>query len=400
MKKILFVINTLGRAGAETALIELLNHLDVDEYEISLYVLLGQGEMISKVPQKIHVKNKKICTDSVLSSAGRQKMLLTSLAALFRNGHTGEKIAYIIKNLCVMKKTGKIQPDKLLWRVVSDGANRFDEKFDLAVAYLEGGSTYYVADHVNAKKKAAFVHIAYGDSGYTREMDRGCYEKMDVIYTVSKETRRHFLEFYPEYEKKVQIFHNIIDSERIEREAKKPGGFSDSYDGVRILTVGRLAYQKAYDIAVQAMRQIKDAGYQARWYIIGEGAERKALEKQIAELGLQADFVLLGMKENPFPYYAQCDLYVHATRFEGKSIAIQEAQMLGCAVIASDCAGNREQMEDGVDGLLCPLTPEGIAKKIEELIDDTTKKERLAAAAKQKANGQTEDIQRLLDLMK
>ena len=74
--------------------------------------------------------------------------------------------------------------------------------------------------------------------------------------------------------------------------------------------------------------------------------------------------------------------------------------MLGCAVIASDCAGNREQMEDGVDGLLCPLTPEGIAKKIEELIDDTTKKERLAAAAKQKANGQTEDIQRLLDLMK
>ena len=400
MKKILFVINTLGRAGAETALIELLNHLDVDEYEISLYVLLGQGEMISKVPQKIHVKNKKICTDSVLSSAGRQKMLLTSLAALFRNGHTGEKIAYIIKNLCVMKKTGKIQPDKLLWRVVSDGADRFDEKFDLAVAYLEGGSTYYVADHINAKKKAAFVHIAYGDSGYTREMDRGCYEKMDVIYTVSKETRRHFLEFYPEYEKKVQIFHNIIDSERIEREAKKPGGFSDSYDGVRILTVGRLAYQKAYDIAVQAMRQIKDAGYQARWYIIGEGAERKALEKQIAELGLQADFVLLGMKENPFPYYAQCDLYVHATRFEGKSIAIQEAQMLGCAVIASDCAGNREQMEDGVDGLLCPLTPEGIAKKIEELIDDTTKKERLAAAAKQKANGQTEDIQRLLDLMK
>ena len=153
MKKILFVINTLGRAGAETALIELLNHLDVDEYEISLYVLLGQGEMISKVPQKIHVKNKKICTDSVLSSAGRQKMLLTSLAALFRNGHTGEKIAYIIKNLCVMKKTGKIQPDKLLWRVVSDGADRFDEKFDLAVAYLEGGSTYYVADHVNAKKK-------------------------------------------------------------------------------------------------------------------------------------------------------------------------------------------------------------------------------------------------------
>lgn len=400
MKKILFVINTLGRAGAETALIELLNHLDTEEYEISLYVLLGQGEMISKVPQKVRVKNKKICNDSVLSSVGRRKLLETSVLALIRNGHTIEKIGYLMKNLRVMQKTGKIQPDKLLWRVISDGADRFNETFDLAVAYLEGGSAYYVADHVNAKKKAAFIHIAYGDSGYTREMDRDCYEKMDMIYTVSKETRRHFLEFYPEYEKKVQVFHNLIDSERIEREAKKPGGFSDSYDGIRILTVGRLAYQKAYDIAIQAMKQIKDAGYQARWYIVGEGSERKTLEKQIAELGLQADFVLLGMKENPFPYYAQCDLYVHATRFEGKSIAIQEAQTLGCTVIASDCAGNREQIEDGVDGLLCPLTPEGIAEKIEELIDDAAEKNRLAAAAKRKANGQTEDIQRLLDLMK
>lgn len=148
------------------------------------------------------------------------------------------------------------------------------------------------------------------------------------------------------------------------------------------------------------MKRIKDAGYRARWYIVGEGSERKALEKQIAESGLQKDFVLLGLKENPFPYYAQCDLYVHATRFEGKSIAIQEAQTLGCAVIASDCAGNREQIEDGIDGLLCPLTPEGIADRIEELIDEPAKKGRLAAAAKQKVNGQTEEIQRLLDLMK
>ena len=102
---------------------------------------------------------------------------------------------------------------------------------------------------MNAKKKAAFVHIAYGNSGYTREMDRDCYEKMDQIFTVSQETRRHFLEFYPEYEKKVQVFHNILDTDRIAREAQLPGGFSDSYTGIRILTVGRLAYQKAYDIA-------------------------------------------------------------------------------------------------------------------------------------------------------
>lgn len=80
--------------------------------------------------------------------------------------------------------------------------------------------------------------------------------------------------------------------------------------------------------------------------------------------------MLLGAVENPYPYYAQADLYVHATRFEGKSIAIQEAQVLGCPVIASDCNGNREQIESGVDGILCKLSPEDIAKCIEELIAD------------------------------
>ena len=151
MKKILFVINTLGRAGAETALLELLNHLDTEKYEISLYVLLGQGEMISRVPPEVHIKNKRICEDSVLSGAGRRKLLQTSVMALFRHGHTIGKIRYLMKNLRVMKRAGKIQPDKLLWRVLSDGADRLDETFDLAVAYLEGGSAYYVADHVNAK---------------------------------------------------------------------------------------------------------------------------------------------------------------------------------------------------------------------------------------------------------
>ena len=203
-----------------------------------------------------------------------------------------------------------------------------------------------------------------------------------------------------EYEKKVQVFHNILDTDRIAREAQLPGGFSDSYTGIRILTVGRLAYQKAYDIAIPAMKKIREDGYEARWYVLGEGSERNALEKQIAELGLQEDFQLPGAKENLFPYYAQCDLYVHATRFEGKSIAIQEAQTLGCAVIASDCAGNREQIGDGEDGLLCTLTPEGIAEEVEELLDDPKKRERLGAAAKQKMNGQTEEIWKLLNLMK
>lgn len=109
---------------------------------------------------------------------------------------------------------------------------------------------------------------------------------------------------------------------------------------------------------------------------------------------------MLGAVENPYPYYAQADLYVHATRFEGKSIAIQEAQVLGCPVIASDCNGNREQIESGVDGILCKLSPEDIAKCIEELIADPKKRQIYAKCARERNKENKEEINQLLTMMR
>ena len=120
-KKILFVINTLGHAGAEVALMELLRNLSPEQYEVSLLVLLGQGDMVKE----------------------------------------------------------------LLWRVAAVGAPRIREHFDLAVAYLEGGSAYYVADYIDADRKAAFIHIDYNLAGYNRELDQDCYLKYDRIFGVS-----------------------------------------------------------------------------------------------------------------------------------------------------------------------------------------------------------------------
>ena len=399
MKKILFVINTLGHAGAETALIELLNTLDKKEYEISLFVLMGQGEMLERVPKEVKLLNKLFNESSVLSAKGRSMMLRTVCRSFLKNGNTIKKVHYTGKIYRDMRRKKRVQVDKILWRVISDGCERFDETYDLAVAYLEGGSTYYVADHVKAKRKAAFVHIAYGSTGYTREMDRDCYEKMDLIFTVSDEVKKHFLKVYPQYQDKTAVFHNIINQDKIKKLAVSGEGFRDHYQGIRILTVGRLTYQKAYDVAIEAMKIVKDAGYQARWYVLGEGSERTMLEKKIEDLGLKEEFLLQGVASNPFPYFAQTDIYVHATRFEGKSIAIQEAQTLGCAIIASDCNGNREQIEDGTDGILCELTPESIAENIIRLIEDTGLRARIEEAAKNKKIEYKEDIEKLLKLM-
>ena len=392
MKKILFVINTMGQAGAETALLELLKKIDGSEYDVYLYVLMGQGEMSGKVPRNVRVLNRSLSDLSVLTGRGRVRMALTVFCSFWIHGRWCGKLWDLIRNFADMVKGKRFELSKLFWRILSDGAERFETKFDLAVAYLEGGAAYYVADHVKADKKIAFVHIDYEHAGYTRRMDRACWEQYNRIFAVSEEVKEHFQTFYPEYAEKVRVFYNYIDQNSIRIRAEEPGGFSDDFEGMRLLTVGRLVYQKAYDVAIEAMNIVKQSGWKARWYVLGEGEQRRFLERKIKELGLKEEFLLLGAVGNPYPYYKQTDLYIHATRFEGKSIAIQEAQTLGCAIIASDCNGNREQIIDGKDGVLCALTPEDIAGSIVRLLKDKRSREKLGMMAKAKRIPQKQEL--------
>lgn len=399
-KKALFVINTLGHAGAEVALLELMKQLDPQQYELSLYVLLGQGELVNRLPQHVKLLNQKFMPVSVLSKAGKKNMTMTCLVALFKKAALIRYFPYLLSNLLDMIRSRKIHVDKLLWRILADGAWRPTKRYDLAVAFLEGGSAYYVADYVNARKKAVFFHVDYQLAGYTRKLDQDCYLKFDQIFAVSGEVKQHFLQAYPECRDKTAIFHNIIDVREIWEKSLLDGGFDRDFSGFRLLTVGRLTWQKAYDVAIDAMRLLKQENpdLAVRWYVVGEGDQRETLEKRIKKLSLQNDFILLGAKENPYPYYRQTDLYIHATRFEGKSIAIQEAQVLGCAIIASDCSGNREQIVDGVDGALCELDARALKNAILRLINDDALRKQYQMAASQKQVVFKEDIDMLTRL--
>ncbi len=402
--KILFVINTLGQAGAETALLSLLQTLAREKgearYEISLYVLTGQGEMASRLPENVRLLNKEYREESVLTAKGRKYLKKTVLKAMFTRGTVVKLFPYLVKNTCAMLGKKRLLPDKLLWRVLSDGGMVLPEEYDLAVSYLEGGAAYFVADHVKAAKKAAFIHVDYEKAGYTRALDKDCYLAFDKIFTVSDEVREAFLKAYPELPDKTEVFHNILNKEEIVRRAGEGGGFTDGFTGIRLLSVGRLTAQKAFEVSVDAMKRLKDAGKNVRWYVLGEGDQRKKLQEQIDALGLTEDFILYGAVNNPYPFMKQADIYVHASRFEGKSIAIQEAQILGKPMVVSDCSGNREQVCRGEDGLMCDLTPESLAENITLLLDDEALRRKLGAAAAEKNADAAEEIQKLLSMLK
>lgn len=370
MKKVLFVINTLGQGGAEVALMEMLRALGGRDFRLDVYVMLGQGELVDRLPEGVRLLNKDYDPTDVLSEAGKKRLSQRLLTMLPKRFALGKNIPYITGNYLDMQRRGAgLQPEKLLWRAVSDAAPDLEDEYDLAVAYIEGASSYYVADHVRAKHKVAFVHVDYVKAGYSRKLDKDTYAAFERIFCVSDDVLNSFAGMYPEYKDKLDLFYNLVDQDRIRQRAQEPGGFGDDYDGIRILTVGRLVKQKALEFSVDALKRLKDQGVKARWYVLGEGDERSFLEKYIAKAGLEEDFLLLGVTPNPFPFYQQCDIYAHCSRFEGRSVAIQEAQALGCAVIATDCSGNRSQITDGVDGLLVNLDPAAIAEAIKRLIN-------------------------------
>ena len=376
-KRVLFVINTLGQAGAEKVLLTMLNAIDPNQYEIDLYVMLNQGDLISDVPSYVNVLNKNISDKPILGRAGKRHLILEVLKSGLRHGAVFQTFPYMISNLWRMMENGKVLYDKLLWRMVAHGAKRFQTDYDVAIAFLEGASTYYVADYVHAKRKAAWVHVDMDLAGYNDYLDRDSYDKIDHIFAVSEEVKEAFLEVHPECMLKTNVFYNLIDQENIRRLAKqgKPEGFEEK--GLRLLTVGRLHSQKAYDVAIQAMAYLRKWRYPIKWYVIGDGPLKKSLQELIDQKKLTDDFILLGAKKNPYPYFANCDIYVHATRFEGKSIAIQEAQTLGCAVIVSDVSGNREQVVNGYDGVVCDLNGKKLAEAIADLAENPYVRKRM-----------------------
>ena len=399
MKSLLFVINTLGRGGAEAALIALLNKLDPEEYDIDLYVMLGQGDLVHRVPDYVHILNEKFDDTDVLGKEGRRHIFHHLMNGLFGAGTFFKNVPYMVSNWNAMRKAGGVQPDKLCWKPLADSAPVFEKEYDLAVAYLEGASTYYVSRYVTAKNKACFIHIDYESSGYTRELDMDCFERMDRIFTVSEEVKQSFINVYPEYEEKLDIIRNIVDRERILSEAKLDGGFEDEFDGKRILTVARLHKQKALDVSIRAAELLRKRNIPFRWYVLGEGDERPYLESLIHEVNLEDQFFLLGIKDNPFPYYAQCDYYVHCSRFEGRSIAIQEAMILGCPVVVSDCPGNRETVIHNDNGLLVEFNEHAIADAITRLYEEGGLAERLGKAASE-IELVSKDFVKMLELAK
>ena len=358
MKKMLIVIMHLGMGGAEKSLVSFLNELRPEEAEIDLLLFKKRGELLKQVPDWVNILDtpKELAVLYGAKPSGGKGFfhalvrLIGTLTANFFSGR-GERRNFI------------------RWKYFySRFIPQLEKKYDIAVSYLSGESLYYVVEKVNAENKFTWVHTDYRASGGCPADDRKYFEKLEKIITISEKCVEVIQEAIPEVADKVVCLPNIVSSDLIRKKSLEfvPEEYSEKE--FKILTVGRLEKVKGIDLAVDAAGLLKEK-CSFVWYVIGEGSERGVITSRIKELGLEGKFVLMGVKENPYPYIKNCDLIVKPSRFEGKSIALDEAKILGRAIVATAYPAVGDQLTEK-EGIVVDMSPDGIAEGILEMINN------------------------------
>lgn len=363
MKKVLFVNISLGYGGAEKSMVNLLHELPKDKYDIEVLLFQPEGALRKQLPEYVRVLETPASLAklySPLSKTGRYmpiKIMGTGIAHLMKKG----------------QKPRRMYRWKHFYKRVIE---KLPGKYDLAIAYVSGEALFYVGDKVNADKKMVWVHNDYRAAQYSKDADRPYFADMEAIVSVSKECVDVLKEEFPEFKSKIFHLENITSSAAVRHQAMD---FEvEEYKNIEcaILSVGRLSPQKGFHMAIDAAMLLKQKGLNFRWFVIGEGGLREQLLQQIRERAVDDCFTLIGTRENPYPYIKNCSVLVQSSRYEGKSVVLDEAKILGTPIVVTAYPTVSDQIKDGKEGIVTPMTPEGIAEGILRTVrDDELRKE-------------------------
>jgi len=364
-KKILFVIPSLDAGGAEKSLINLLNAMDYSLFEVTVLVFHGKGIFLKSIPKS--VKLITVYGNFLYFS----ESIFTSVCAFLKQGKltlATHRILFFLKNK-IEKNTSKAE--QVSWKHLSKAIPELKEEYDAAIGALEKSSIYYVVEKVKAKTKIGWIHTNYSNSGMQKDFDLPFFERLNYMVTISEECKDDLKFNFPNIKDKIKVIHNIV-SPKLIKELSEEKIVDSKFDttAISILTIARLSKEKGIDLALEAALQLVKMGKYFKWYIIGEGDERVYLETKIKEYQLENSFILLGLKANPYPYVKQSFIYVQPSRYEGKSLAIDEAKILSKPIITTNYPTAKDQIDHGVNGIICEMNPMALAQQILALTEN------------------------------
>jgi len=429
MKPRIFVnMHYMALGGAERALLGLLNALDPQRVDVDLLLNQHTGEFMPLIPEHVHLLPEQRGYNAIerpmrdISREGQWRVLLARLHAKWQHR-------------CYLKTLTPEQRayDASIFQYVADCVTpvlppiaESNTPYDLAISFLTPHNI--VLDKVKARKKIAWIHTDYSTIHVNVEKELRVWSRYDYIASISDDCTRSFMQKFPSLKEKIILIENILSPSLVRRQAMDdahfdaaPIGSADSegtqtppltpplcerggevetlsecnageqtppltpplcerggeVETIVLLSVGRFCHQKNFDNVPDIARRVIEKGLNVKWYLIGFGDEA-LIRQKIAEAGMEEHVIILGKQSNPYPYIRTCDIYVQPSRYEGKSVTVREAQILCKPVIITDYPTARSQVQDGVDGIICPMDNAGIARAICDLAGDASRRQALA----------------------
>ncbi len=358
-KKIIFVTQALWIGGIESALVNLINHLDYEKYDVTCLIVEDYQDMVPQITNRCQI----LISDRTHTVSFEKEYKYKRLYGLMEKPNTSSHFRKAIwKLLCVFFKAFENRQYAKYIRNEMKNKN-----YDTVVIYSDRVAELSVRA-LRAKRFLMFYHNADIGSAYH---DIYGYRKSEKIIVVSKSQCEKLKKKRKRFSQKMITIPNYIDAESVRKKAdldKEKVLFKE--EGYHIVSCGRLAKQKGFDIAIQACSEIvKFDHFNIQWYVFGVGPEREELKKLISYFNMENHFHLLGAKKNPFPYMKAADLYVQPSRTEGYSLSVLEARVLACPIVATYAAG-QEQIVQGVTGTLCETNAESIREAISMHLQD------------------------------
>lgn len=329
-KKILFIMESMALGGAERSLVTLLSVFDYSKYDVDLFLFHHNGELLHKIPKEVNILPASRNYETFLKD--RKQSFITFLT----QGKVKHSIAMSFYLLGVLYSKLRRKQLYIGWNYIQTLFEVIDKEYDVSISYLERKTMYFNVDKVRAKKKIGFIHNDYSRYPYDKKLDTHYFQFMNYIPTVSPHCKEVLVNLFPQYKEKFVVIPNMVLKEEVLELSQETITDFSLDNRKKIVSVGRLVKQKGFDIAISICKKLVDDGLDIAWYVVGEGEERKSLEKLIQENQLEHHFFLVGADKNPYKWMKIADVYVQPSRFEGFGITVAEALVLNKPIIASN----------------------------------------------------------------
>lgn len=383
MKPRIFInMHYMEIGGAERALLGLLNAIDTNRVDVDLFINQHTGEFMKLIPSKINLL-PEISAYSVI-----EKPITTAI----KKGHLGIAFARLLAKIAhkfyssplrhyvtpplFLKKQRRNCEDASIFNLVAKYTTPLLPSlkkygvYDLAISFLAPHNI--VKEKVRAKKKIAWIHTDYTKISVDANAEIPIWNSFDKIISISNDVTKTFSQVFPTLKEKIIEIENILSSSFIKQQAQLFIPNEMQGDLIKLCSIGRFCYAKNFENIPFIVQILKSKGVNFRWYIIGFGDTADIIDN-IEKTNTQDCVILLGKKENPYPYIANCDIYVQPSRYEGKSVTVREAQILGKPVVITNYPTAKSQVNDKVDGIICDMDNNPIAEAIYNLAQNKEK---------------------------